>query len=335
MTKTFFVTGAAGFIGSNLVDHLLRAGHNVVGWDNLSTGRLEFLASATSKATFQFVEGDNLDLPALRDAMKGADCVVHLAANADVRFGLQHPSKDFEQNTRATFHVLEAMRSNGIFSLVFSSTGSVYGEADQIPTPENCRFPIQTSLYGASKLAGEGMIQAYCEGFGIKAYICRFVSVLGERYTHGHIIDFVRQLREHPEYLQVLGDGKQRKSYMYVGDCVAAILHVLDLDLASQSRHGVAVFNLGTDEYCTVRDSIGWICGKLNLSPELRFSGGERGWIGDNPFIYLDTTKLRQTGWQPLRSIRESVETTVEWLRANQWIFNCENTNAVPILEAR
>jgi UDP-glucose 4-epimerase len=319
--QKIFVTGAAGFIGSNLVEALLASGKTVVGWDNFSTGRQEFLQNARKHPAFTLVQGDNLDAPGLTRAMQGCDFAFHLAANADVRFGVEHPGKDFEQNTRATFHVLEAVRANGIREMAFSSTGSVYGEAQVIPTPEDAPFPIQTSLYGASKLAGEGMIQAYCEGFGIHAYIFRFVSILGPRYTHGHIIDFYQQLRNNPSALKVLGDGMQRKSYLHVHDCVSAILHVIQAEAAKKSKHGVAIFNLGTDEYCQVRDSIGWICAKLGLTPTLQFSGGDRGWIGDNPFIYLDTRKVRAEGWMPQNTIQQSVEATVDWLTANQWIF--------------
>ena len=212
--EKIFITGASGFIGSTLVDRLLADGRSVVGWDNLSTGQERFLADAIKHKAFRLVRGDNLDLPALTKAMAGCDFVFHLAANADVRFGTDHPGKDLQQNTVATYHVLEAMRANGIKRLAFSSTGSVYGEAKVIPTPEDAPFPIQTSLYGASKVAGEGLIQAYCEGFGFEGYIFRFVSILGERYTHGHVFDFYQQLVAHPDHLRVLGDGKQRKSYL-------------------------------------------------------------------------------------------------------------------------
>jgi UDP-glucose 4-epimerase len=320
--QTFFVTGAAGFIGSNLAEALLDSGKNVIGWDNFSSGHPEFLQNARKHPAFTLVEGDNLDSEALTRAMRDCDFVFHLAANADVRFGVEHPDKDFEQNTRATFHVLEAVRANRIPGMAFSSTGSVYGEAQVIPTPEDAPFPIQTSLYGASKLAGEGMIQAYCEGFGINAYIFRFVSILGPRYTHGHIIDFYKQLLDHPSTLKVLGDGMQRKSYLHVRDCVRAMLHVIGLNVAAKARHRVEIFNLGTDEYCEVRDSVGWICKKLGLTPTLEFSGGDRGWIGDNPFIYLDTRKVRQQGWVPQNTIQQSVEATVDWLTANRWIFD-------------
>ena len=221
--KKAFVTGAAGFIGSNLVDRLLADGVAVVGWDNMSTGQERFLEGAAKEKGFTLVRGDNLDLPALTRAMAGCDFVFHLAANADVRFGTAHTRRDLEQNTIATYNVLESMRTVGIKGIAFSSTGSTYGEAKVIPTPEDAPFPVQTSLYGASKVAGEGLISAYGEGFGFEGYIFRFVSILGERYTHGHIFDFYRQLTEHPGWLQVLGDGLQRKSYLYVQDCVCLL----------------------------------------------------------------------------------------------------------------
>src|SRR5271157_5287467 len=294
--RNAFVTGAAGFIGSNLVDRLLKAETEVVGWDNLSTGQEEFLRDARTSKQFRFVRGDNLDLPALTVAMAGCDFVFHVAANADVRFGLDHPEKDLQQNTIATFNVLEAMRAKGVKKIAFASTGSVYGEAELIPTSEDAPFPVQTSLYAASKVAGEALIQAYCEGFGFEGYIFRFVSILGERYTHGHVFDFYRQILQDPEKLRVLGDGTQRKSYLYIQDCIRAMLHVMMLGTAASAPHRSIVYNLGTDEFCTVRDSIGWICGHLGLSPQLEFTGGKRGWVGDNPFIFLDTKKIRETG---------------------------------------
>jgi UDP-glucose 4-epimerase len=320
MTKVF-VTGAAGFIGSNLAERLLQMEHAVVGYDNFSTGQKEFLTSADKHPNFRLLEGDSLDLVTMTKAMGGCDFVFHLAANADVRFGLEHPSKDLQQNTVATFNVLEAMRANGIKGIAFSSTGSVYGEASQIPTPEDHPFPIQTSLYAASKVSGEALIQAYCEGFGFEGYIFRFVSILGERYTHGHVLDFFRQLIEHPQYLKVLGDGTQRKSYLYVQDCLSAMLHVISLGKAAQAKHRVEVYNLGTDEYVEVKDSIGIICGHLGLKPRLEFSGGSRGWVGDNPFIFLDTKKIRLTGWKATQTIGQSIVRTLEWLGKNGWVL--------------
>jgi UDP-glucose 4-epimerase len=313
---TTFVTGAAGFIGSHLVDRLLRDGEDVVGFDNLSTGMPEFIAAARCHNNFTVFEGDLLDTRTLTEAMRGASRVAHLAANADVRFGFDHPRKDLEQNTIATFNVLEAMRANNVKEIIFSSSGSIYGEAKVVPTPEDAPFPLQTSLYGASKLAGEAMIAAYAEGYGIKARIFRFVSILGERYSHGHVFDFMRQLVSDPEQLHILGDGKQCKSYLHVEDCIEGIL----LGCTATAER-IATFNLGTDEICQVLDSVGWIAGRLKVSPRLSFSGGRQGWIGDNPLIHLDTARIRRLGWQPKRDIREAVELTVDWLNANRWIF--------------
>src|SRR6266446_2005984 len=308
-----FVTGAAGFIGSSLTDRLLAEGHQVIGWDDFSTGQESFLENAREQDHFRLIRGDNLDREALTAAMAGCEAVFHLAANADVRFGLEHPADDLEQNTIATFNVLEGMRANSITTIAFSSTGSVYGEAAMIPTPEDAPFPIQTSLYGASKLAGEGLIQAYCEGFGFEGYIFRFVSILGERYTHGHIFDFYKQLLEHPDHLRVLGDGTQRKSYLYVKDCLNAMFHAIDLGTASQAKHHVEVYNLGTNQYVQVNESIRFICGQLGLKPRLEYSGGTRGWVGDNPFIFLDTTKIRAAGWKPKLTIEEGINKTLRW----------------------
>jgi UDP-glucose 4-epimerase len=310
------VTGAAGFIGSNLADRLLAAGFSVVGYDNFATGRREFIAEALRHPKFRLIEGDVLDTASLAAAMAGCDIVFHLAANADVRFGLQHPRKDLEQNTIATFSVLEAMRTSAVKDIVFSSTGSIYGEAEIFPTPETAPFPVQTSLYGASKLAGEGLIMAYCEGYQFRSWIFRFVSILGERYTHGHVFDFYKQLLTDPMRLAVLGDGTQRKSYLYVNDCIDAILHALE-----HAHNKVNVFNLGTSEYCQVNDSIGWITGHLGLKPQLRYAGGSQGWVGDNPFIFLDTARIRALGWEPKLTIREGIVRTVQWLSQNRWVM--------------
>lgn len=316
MIKKYIITGCAGFIGSNLVDRLLENGHHITGIDNFSTGQRRFLDGALAHSNFRLIEIDLLDLDALKQAFPGGEAVFHLAANADVRFGTDQPRKDLEQNTIATYNVLEAMRANGIKKIAFSSTGSVYGESPVVPTPEDGPFPIQTSLYGASKAAGEGLIAAYCEGFGFQSWIFRFVSILGERYTHGHVFDFYQKLKADPTRLPVLGNGKQRKSYLYVQDCIDAILLAMD-----KAKDKVNIFNLGVDGYCEVNDSIGWICEELGVMPKLEYSGGDRGWIGDNPFIFLDTKKIQVLGWEPKFGIRDGVIKTVEYLRANEWVF--------------
>ena len=310
------VTGAAGFIGSNLADRLLAAGHQVTGFDNFSTGLPEFLEKAHKCPSFRLVEADLLDCSALERAIAGSDVVFHLGANADVRRGPDHPRKDLEQNTIATSNVLEAMRAAGVRRIAFSSTGSVYGEPDVFPTPETAPFPIQTSLYAASKLAAEGMIAAYVAAYGFQAWVFRFVSILGERYTHGHVFDFYRQLLEHPNRLDVLGDGRQRKSYLYVHDCIDAILLAVE-----KAGEPVNILNLGTDEYCEVNDSIGWISGRLGLAPQLCYAGGSRGWIGDSPFIFLDCRRMRSLGWEPKLTIREGILRTVDFLEQNRWVL--------------
>lgn len=309
MTDEYFITGGAGFVGSNLVDRLLALNHAVTVYDNFTTGRRQFLQAALEHKNFSLVEGDLSDLPGMTRAMSGATFVYHLAANADVRFGLERPRRDLDENTIGTFNVLEAMKASGVRKIAFSSTGSIYGEAPIIPTPEDCPFPMQTSLYGASKLAGEGLIQAYCAGFEFQAWIFRFVGVMGERYTHGHVIDFYQQLQANPHKLRVLGDGHQKKSYVYVHDCIDAMFQAVE-----RARQPVNIFNIGVDDYCELNDCISWITAYLGLSPEIEYSGGRQGWIGDNPFIYLDPAKIAALGWRPRLSIKEAVEATVAYL---------------------
>ena len=310
------VTGGAGFIGANVVDALLDQGHGVRVLDNLSTGYAAHLDDAATRAGFDLVECDLLaDAARLPELVGDFDALIHLAANADVRFGWDAPRRDLDQNVVATQNVLEAMRATGVRRLLFSSTGSVYGEAEVVPTPEDAPFPVQTSLYGASKAAAEGWIAAYAEAGHISASVFRFVSVLGPRYSHGHVIDFVRQLLSDPSSLRILGDGTQRKSYMHAHDCVAAVTS----RLAHQPKF--EVFNLGVDGYCTVTESATWICERLGISPTFEYTGGDRGWIGDNPFIYLDTARIRAAGWRPAHAIREAVESTVDYLLAHRWIL--------------
>ena len=310
------VTGCAGFIGSSLVDRLLSQGHQVAGVDNFSTGRRRFLEGALKNPAFKLVEGDLGDIPTLVKAFKGSTMVFHFAANADVRFGIEHPRKDLEQNTINTYNVLEAMRANKINKIVFSSTGSIYGETKIIPTPEDSPFPVQTSLYGASKLAGEGLIEAYCEGFGLQAWIFRFVSILGERYTHGHVFDFYKKLLDNPKELHLLGDGHQKKSYLYIQDCLDAIFFATE-----KFRDKVNIINLGTTDYCEISDSARWIAAHLGLKPQFKYAGGERGWAGDVPFILLDTAKINKAGWKPKLTIQEGAIRTLEFLINNRWVL--------------
>lgn len=309
------ITGGAGFIGSNLADRLLQRGVGVTLLDDFRSGRREFVAAALRDPAARLVEGDVLDPAALDDALEGCDWVFHMQANADVRHGLAHPRRDLEQNTIATAGVLEAMRARRVTRIVFASTGSVYGEPDVFPTPEDAPFPVQTSLYAASKLAGEGLIEAYAAGYGFTGVICRFVSILGERYTHGHLFDFHRALRQDPERLVVLGDGRQEKSYLYVGDCVAAMLLAADRHAGAP---GVHRYNLGTRETIVVDDSIRLLCEHLGVAPKIEYTGGRRGWIGDSPLIVLDTARIRALGWRPQLTIAQAVARTLSWLDRNE-----------------
>lgn len=312
------ITGGAGFIGSNLADAMLARGDDVVIYDNFATGQHRFLEAAQTSPKSTIVVGDILDEAALIRALDGCDQVVHLAANADVRHGLERPRVDLEQNTIGTFSVLNAMRQAGVQRILFSSTGSVYGEPEVFPTPETCPFPRQTSLYGASKLAGEGLIQAFCEGYGFAGVICRFVSILGERYTHGHLFDFHRALLADPTRLHVLGNGRQTKSYLYVGDCVRAMLLLLDRAEAGTCE----AFNLGTDETTDVDESVRRISAHMGIEPTISYAGDERGWIGDSPLIHLDCAKLRSLGWAPELTIGQAVERTLDWFDVNRWVFD-------------
>jgi UDP-glucose 4-epimerase len=314
--KKAIVTGCAGFIGSTLVDKLLDLNYQIIGIDNLSTGQKIFLEKAFTNKNFKFFKCDLLNLNRLKKIFRSSNIVFHFAANADVRYGYKHPYKDLEQNTIVTYNVLESMRENNINNIVFCSTGSVYGEPNKFPTPEDYSFPLQTSFYGASKLAGESLIQAYCESYGFKCWIFRFVSILGNRYTHGHVYDFCKQLFNNPNHLKVLGNGNQKKSYLHVGDCINAIILSIN-----KSKKKINIFNLGTKEYITVKQSIRIICNYLKVIPKVSFIGGKRGWIGDSPFIFLNTKKIRSLGWKSKFTIKESIKQTTKYLINNKWVF--------------
>ena len=309
LCKKAFVTGGAGFIGSHLVDHLLAGRAEVAIYDNFTTGRPEFMPSPAPSG-FQVIRGDVLDAPALQKAMAGCDFVFHFQANADVREGKQKTRVDLEQNTLATWNVLEAMRVNEIKNIAFASSGAVYGEPEVFPTPES-HAPLQTSLYGASKLAGEAMIQAYSEYFGIHSFSYRFVSWIGERYTHGIVFDVMKKLLADSRRLPLLGDGTQKKSYLYVKDGVAGVMLGIKNAVAQKN-----VYNLGHDEFIDVVRVVSIILDELKLRDvKLEFAGGKRGWPGDSPLVHLDTTQIKSLGWRPSVSIEEGLRRTVRYLQ--------------------
>jgi UDP-glucose 4-epimerase len=314
--KKAFVTGGAGFIGSHIVDRLVKDGATVTIYDNFSTGQEAFIAHHRANPHVRVVRADVLDHERLTKEMAGHDFVFHLQANADVRGGMKNTRIDLEQNTIATWNVLDAMRVNGIKHIMFASSGTIYGEPDLFPTPEGYA-PLQTSLYGASKYSGEAMIEAYCEYFGITCYIFRFVSWIGERYTHGVIFDFMKKLIADPTTLEVLGDGKQKKSYLDVTDGVDGIFYAIHHATAKKN-----VFNLGHDEFMNVLDLAAIVQEEMGLSTvALRTTGGERGWLGDSPIVHLDTARLKALGWRPRVSIAQGVRNTVRYLNAHPQVL--------------
>lgn len=310
------VTGGAGFIGSHVVDALVLRGDEVVVYDNFSTGYRQHLAQALASGRVAVWEGNILDLSRLTKAMEGVRRVFHLAANADVRGGAFHTSVDLEQNTIGTHRVLEAMRVTGASELVFTSSATVYGEPSVFPTPESYAG-MQTSLYGASKLAAEALIQAYGEYFGIQSWSFRFVSWVGERYSHGVVFDFVQKLLADPRELEILGDGNQRKSYLHVEDGIRGMFLALE-----RLRERKNVINLGHVAYLTVTEVADIVCEEMGLrNVRYRFTGGERGWPGDSPFVLLDVSKIRSVGFAPQVSVQDGIRRTARYLLANPWLL--------------
>lgn len=303
------VTGGAGFIGSHLVDKLSEK-HEVKVYDNLSSGKIEFIEKHMNKKNFEFVKADLLDLETLKRETRDIDLVYHVAANPDVKLGAKDTKIHFEQNVRATHNLLEAMRINDIRDIVFTSTSTVYGEAKKIPTPEDYGPLIPISLYGASKLAAEAFITSYAHTFGMKAVIFRFANIVGPRSTHGVIYDFIMKLRRNPRELEILGDGTQSKSYLYVEDCVDAIIFGYE-----HRKEDVEIFNIGSEDWINVRKIADIVVEEMNLrNVKYKFTGGKRGWKGDVPKMLLSIDKIKNYGWKPRYNSEESVRLTVRHL---------------------
>ncbi len=304
------VTGGAGFIGSHIVDRLIRDGHEVVVYDNLSSGKMEFIEHHMDKENFRFIRADLLDFDNLKEEMKGIELVYHVAANPDVKLGAHDTKVHFEQNVKATYNLLEAMRLNNVEELVFTSTSTVYGEAEEIPTPEDYGPLIPISLYGASKLAAEAFIMSYSHTFGIKSVIYRFANIVGPRSTHGVIYDFIMKLKKNPRELEILGDGTQTKSYLYVEDCVDAIIFGYE-----NRRNDVEIFNIGSEDWINVRKIADIIVEEMGLkNVTYKFTGGKRGWKGDVPKMLLSIEKIKKYGWRPKHNSEESVRLTARHL---------------------
>ncbi len=304
------VTGGAGFIGSHIVDRLIREGHEIIVYDNLSSGKIEFIEHHLNDRRFKFVQADLLDFETLKKEMEGMDLVYHVAANPDVKLGAQDTKVHFEQNVKATYNLLEAMRINDVKDIVFTSTSTVYGEAEKIPTPEDYGPLIPISLYGASKLAAEAFITSYSHTFGMRAVIYRFANIVGPRSTHGVIYDFIMKLKKNPRELEILGDGSQRKSYLYVEDCVDAIVFGYE-----NRKKDVEIFNIGSEDWINVRHIADIIVEEMHLRDVVYiFTGGKRGWKGDVPKMLLSIEKIKSYGWKPKHNSEESVRLTARYL---------------------
>ncbi|MEM2925134.1 MAG: NAD-dependent epimerase/dehydratase family protein [Methanocellales archaeon] len=307
MSKKVLVTGGAGFIGSHVVDRLAEMEKNIIAIDNLSTGRREFISRHLRKKSFKFIQTDLLYKKS-SDYFKGVEEVWHLAANPDVRIGIKDTKVHLEQNVIATYNVLEAMRKNNVKKIIFTSTSTVYGEAKQIPTPEDYAPMIPISLYGASKLACEALIAAYVHTFDIQAWIYRFANVIGKRSTHGVIYDFINKLKANSRVLEILGDGNQTKSYIYIEDCIDAMFSGL------KARERLNIFNIGSSDTIKVKRIAEIVCEEMNLKPNFKYTGSKRGWRGDVPYMFLDCTRLKHLGWKPKYSSEEAVKLTAREL---------------------
>lgn len=307
--KNVFVTGGAGFIGSHLIDRLIE-NHNVTVYDNLSSGKKEFISQHFDKKKFSFIEADLLDTKKLKNAMREQDFVFHFAANSDVRLGAEKTDIPLKQNIIATYNVLESMRINNVKNILFPSSCTVYGETNITPIPENYGPMTPVSLYGASKLASEGFITAYCSMFGMNAWVFRFANIVGSRGTHGVIFDFIKKLKNNADELEILGDGKQAKSYLHVDDCLDAMLFAVEYP-----SDKINIFNLGSDDRINVDKIANIVVEEMNLkNVKFKYTGGSRGWKGDIPKIMLSIEKIEKLGWKPRYNSEKAVRMTVKAL---------------------
>jgi len=304
------VTGGAGFIGSHLVDRLMETGSEVIVFDNFSSGHTDFIRHHLEKPNFTLIKGDLLNTKEIDAACHGIDLVYHTAANPDVRLGAVDTQVHFKQNITATYNLLEAMRKNNVPNIAFTSTSTVYGEASMIPTPEGYGPLIPISLYGASKLACEAFITSYSHTFDMHSWIFRFANIVGDRGTHGIIVDFIGKLKNNPDQLEILGDGRQSKSYLHVADCVDAILFAVN-----RSSGTVNIFNIGSQDTINATRIGEIVVEELGLE-DVRFTytGGSRGWKGDVPRMLLAIDAMRELGWSPAYSSQRSVRETARAL---------------------
>jgi UDP-glucose 4-epimerase len=311
------VTGAAGFIGSHLVDALLAQGYDVIGIDNLSAGRLENLECAMGFPGFRLIRGDLRDPSGgWVEAFRDADIVFHLAANPEVRHSVREPLDHYHQNVTATMHVLEAARQNNVKLVVFASSSTVYGDPEKIPTPET--HPIRPiSVYGATKAMAETMCLTYARLYGTGCLVLRYANIVGPRLRHGVIYDFIMKLKKNPRRLEILGDGSQRKSYLHIRDTIDATLKSLETIMNSGTKE--KVYNIGNTDWITVKEIADIIVEVMGLGGVeyvyKPMTPDGRGWPGDVKLMLLDITRIRnETGWAPRLSSSEAVKATAKAL---------------------
>ena len=301
-----FVTGGAGFIGSHLVDKLVNTG-TVTVYDSLSSGKKEFIEHHLDRNDFAFVQADLLESDTLRKAMQSHDVVFHMAANPEARWGIQNTRLDLEQETIATYNILEAMRVNEIKQIVFASSGTIYGETPVMPIPEDYGPVLPISLYGAGKLASEGLISAFCGTFAMQAWIFRFANIVGKRATHGVILDFIQKLKQNPSELEILGDGNQCKPYLHIEDCVEGILFAF-----KSSFDKLNIFNLGCSSVTDVNTIARMLVEEMGLrGVSFKYTGGDRGWPGDVPQVRLNVAKINRLGWKAGYTSDEAVKKAI------------------------
>ena len=306
--KTALVTGGAGFIGSNLVGRLLELGWKVAALDNFLLGRRQLIQKFFSHPKFRFIKADLLEPAAVRRAVQGHEIIFHLACNSDIQKSTLTTDIDLKLSTLATYNVLESMRRCGVKRIVFSSSSAIMGEPSVFPTPEDYGPLEPVSFYGAGKLAAEGLISAYCHSYQFQAWIYRFANVVGYNGTHGVLVDFIHKLRRNPKELLVLGDGKQAKPYLYVKNCVEGILFGL-----IHSSKKINVFNLTPPDRLDVASIAKIVISKMGLrTAKIRYTGGDRGWVGDVPRVLLDGNRLKKLGWAPQENSRKAVERAVD-----------------------
>lgn len=302
-----FVTGGAGFIGSHLVDKLLNKKYQVTVFDNLSSGEKKYIEHNMDNPNFSFIKGDLLDFELVKKTIKDHDVVFHIAANPFVRLGEKQTRLDLEQGAIATYNVLEAMRINNIKKIVFSSSSVVYAETPPIALPETYGPTLPISLYGAGKLAGEGLISAFCGTFDFQTWIYRFANVVGSRGTHGVIVDFIDKLQKNPKELEILGDGKQQKPYLHVSDVIDGIIYGFE-----NSDKQINLFNLGPDSNTTVTNIAKMVVEEMRLqNVKFNYTGGDRGWKGDVPRFQLDATKIKKLGWNEKYTSDEAIRKSI------------------------